>query len=242
MISTVQLLYKLDQRLNKLATNTHQFIPVEDKILALNEGQNLLIKTKISQNNIYKLGLDAFKKRYADLQFLIEGYEKHELVTDLVDQHLHKYSASLDILTPEMMFYLSSYVLGDKGDCKDQILTSPIPLVKHADLPNLLKNSNYRPSFEWREILSDISSDNISFYSDGTFDIKRAFISYIRYPRKIGFEGYVHFDGSDSKTVDCELPEYMEDELLDNAQMKLALQTDNQIATKAADYGLNHNE
>ena len=37
MISVDSLLYKIDQRLNKLSTNEHQQIQLEDKILALNE-------------------------------------------------------------------------------------------------------------------------------------------------------------------------------------------------------------
>ena len=41
------LLYKIDQRLNKLSSNAHQQIQLEDKILALNEAQLKLIKTDL---------------------------------------------------------------------------------------------------------------------------------------------------------------------------------------------------
>lgn len=47
MIPVDSLLYKIDQKLNKLSTNEHQEIPVEDKILALNEAQIKLIKQKL---------------------------------------------------------------------------------------------------------------------------------------------------------------------------------------------------
>ena len=79
MILVDSLLYGIDQRLNKLSTNAHQEIPVEDKLIALNNNQDRLIKIKIDNNNVYKLGLDAFKKRYQDLQFLVENYEDHPL-------------------------------------------------------------------------------------------------------------------------------------------------------------------
>ena len=39
MIKVDSLLYKIDQRLNKLSSNAHQRIQLEDKILALNESQ-----------------------------------------------------------------------------------------------------------------------------------------------------------------------------------------------------------
>ena len=51
MIPVDSLLYKIDQRLNKLSTNEHQMIQLEDKILALNEAQIKLIKQKIDLKN-----------------------------------------------------------------------------------------------------------------------------------------------------------------------------------------------
>ena len=69
MIPVDSLLYKIDQRLNKLSTNDHQQIQLEDKILALNEAQIKLIKQKVDgQSTASGLGLDSFKKRYEDLQ------------------------------------------------------------------------------------------------------------------------------------------------------------------------------
>ena len=47
MIPVDSLLYKIDQKLNKLSTNEHQQIQLEDKILALNEAQIKLIKQKV---------------------------------------------------------------------------------------------------------------------------------------------------------------------------------------------------
>ena len=47
MIPVDSLLYKIDQKLNKLSTNEHQQIPLEDKILSLNEAQIKLIKQKV---------------------------------------------------------------------------------------------------------------------------------------------------------------------------------------------------
>ena len=65
MIPVDSLLYKIDQRLNKLSTNDHQQIQLEDKILALNEAQIKLIKQKVDGFSVVSgLGLDAFKKRY----------------------------------------------------------------------------------------------------------------------------------------------------------------------------------
>ena len=72
MIPVDSLLYKIDQKLNKLSTNEHQQIQLEDKILALNEAQIKLIKQKVDGFSVAnRLGYDAFKKRYEDLQNLV---------------------------------------------------------------------------------------------------------------------------------------------------------------------------
>ena len=61
MIPVDSLLYKIDQKLNKLSTNEHQMIQLEDKILALNEAQIKLIKQKVDGISVTSgLGMDSF--------------------------------------------------------------------------------------------------------------------------------------------------------------------------------------
>jgi len=227
MISTERLSYKIDQRLNKLSTLEHQQIPREDKVLALNEAQIKLIKLKVDGNNIYKLGLDGFKKRYQDLQFLVENPEDHELKLKLADSYMNKYITSIGNLTPKFMFYLDSYMIAEKGECKNRVIYCNTDLVKHSDIDTLLQNNNYKPSFEYQETICDISSDELHYYTDGTFKPISVYLSYIRYPKEMDLEGYVHFDGSNSTTVDCELEDYLEDELLDLTVQSLAMNTEN---------------
>lgn len=242
MILAERLSYKLDQRLNKLSTNEHQQIPVEDKVLALNEAQIKLVKQKVDGNNVYKLGLDAFKKRYQDLQFLVENPEDHGLKLELSDKYLNKYIVDISTLEPSFMFYLDSYMIADKKECKNRILYANGDLVKHADITTLLQNNNYKPSFEYQDILVDISSDELHYYTDGTFTPKRVYVSYIRYPREIDLEGYVKFDGEDSINVDCELEEYLEDELLNLAWEALGMYTENVAAVANAARSAQNNE
>lgn len=242
MILTDSLLYKLDQRLNKLSTNTHQQIPLEDKLLALNEAQIKLIKVKVDQNNIYKIGLDGFKKRYQDLQFLVENFEDHPLNLVLGDSYMNKYIAYTKDLTPEFMFYIDSYVIADKGVCKNRTIFTNADLIKHADITLLLNSTNFKPSFEYQETILDISMDELHIYSDGTFTPTKLYVSYIRYPKKIDKVGYIHFNGADSIDQDCELEEYLEDELLDLTTNNLAMYTENIAAAQSAQNRIQTNE
>lgn len=243
MISVDSLLYKIDQRLNKLSTNVHQQIQLEDKILALNEAQIKLIKQKVdgfSTNS--QLGLNAFKKRYEDLQNLIITYNKEPLSLELENSTLNQYSADLSSLTPSYMFYIDSYLLADKGDCKNRRIWINKDLAKHGDVSLLLNNDHYKPSFEYQETFNLLSSSKMSVFTDGTFTPTGLYISYMRYPNYINKKGYIMFNGEESVDENCELEEYLEDELLDLTVQNLGMYTENIMAVQSAQVRIQTNE
>lgn len=241
MITVDSLLYKIDQRLNKLSTNDHQQIPLEDKILALNEAQIKLIKQKVDgQSTVSGLGLDAFKKRYEDLQRLVVNYKDLSLV--LKNSQVNQWSANLDLLNPKYMFYIDSYVIATKGLCVDRKIWINKDLSKHGDLSLLLNNDHYKPSFEYQETFNSLSSNEMSIYTDGTFTPTKLWVSYMRYPVYIDKAGYIKFNGTPSTNVNCELEEYLEDELLDLTVQNLAMYTENQSAVQMAAYRIQTNE
>jgi hypothetical protein len=243
MIPVDSLLYKIDQRLNKLSTNEHQQIQLEDKILALNEAQIKLIKQKVDNiSTVSQMGLDSFKKRYEDLQSLIIAYNDGQLPLTLKNKELNQWKANIHALEPKYMFYIDSYVLADKGICKNRKIWINRDLAKHGDLQFILNNVHYKPSFEYQETFNFLSSDEISIFTDGTFTPKKICISYMRYPVYIDKAGYVKFDGTDSTDVDCELETYLEDELLDLTVQNLAMYTENQSAVQNAQYRIQTNE
>jgi hypothetical protein len=243
MIPVDSLLYKIDQKLNKLSSNEHQQIQLEDKILALNEGQIKLIKQKLDGTSTNTgLGLDAFKKRYEDLQKFIEAYEDHPMPLTLTNQELNKWTSSLVGITPAYMFYVDSYITADKGRCKNRKIWINRDLAKHGDLQFCLNNDHYKPSFEYQETFNFISSDEISIFTDGTFTPNALYLSYVRYPKYIDKVGYVKFDGTDSIDQDCELKNYLEDELVDLTVQNLAMYTENASAVQSAQLRIQTNE
>jgi hypothetical protein len=243
MIPVDSLLYKIDQRLNKLSTNEHQQIQLEDKILALNEAQIKLIKQKIDGMSVANgMGMDSFKKRYEDLQSLVLNYNHQPLELTLEDAELNQWRANIHQLEPKYMFYVDSYVLADKGKCKNRKIWINRDLAKHGDLQFILNNDHYKPSFEYQETFNLLSSDEINIFTDGTFIPKSINIMYMRYPVYIDKTGYINFDGTPSTDVDCELETYLEDELLDLTVQNLAMYTENQSATQSAAYRIQTNE
>lgn len=243
MIPVDSLLYKIDQKLNKLSTNVHQQINLEDKILALNEAQIKLIKQKVDGFSVVSgMGLDSFKKRYEDLQSLVVTYNNQPLELTILNPELNQWKANLHTLVPKYMFYLDSYILADKGKCKDRKIWINRDLAKHGDLQFILNNSHYKPSFEYQETFNFLSSDEISIFTDGTFIPSKIYISYMRYPIYIDKEGYVKFDGTDSINMDCELELYLEDELVDLTVQNLAMYTENSSAVQSAQMRIQTNE
>ena len=243
MIPVDSLLYKIDQKLNKLSTNEHQQINLEDKILALNEAQIKLIKQKVDgKNTVSGLGLDAFKKRYEDLQSLVVTYNHQPLDLTLLNAELNQWKANIHLLVPKYMFYIDSYVLADKGVCTDRKIWINRDLAKHGDIQFILNNDHYKPSFEYQETFNFISSDEISVFTDGTFTPKQIFISYMRYPDYINKEGYIMLDGEPSFDQNCELETYLEDELLDITVQSLAMYTENMSAVQTAQMRIQTNE
>ena len=243
MIPVDSLLYKIDQKLNKLSTNIHQQINLEDKILALNEAQIKLIKQKVDGFSVVSgMGLDAFKKRYEDLQSLVITYNHQPLDLTLKNEELNQWFANLHLLVPKYMFYIDSYVLADKGVCKDRKIWINRDLAKHGDLQFILNNTHYRPSFEYQETFNFLSTDEISIFTDGTFTPSKIYISYMRYPVYINKEGYIMLDGEPSFDQDCELELYLEDELLDLTVQNLAMYTENAAAVQSAQFRIQTNE
>lgn len=235
MIPVDSLLYKIDQKLNKLASNEHQEIPLEDKILELNESQIALVKQKFTGTVTNTgLGFDGSNKRYEDLQGLVEDYAGHDLVLTLKDANINQWVASLLDLSPTYMFYVDSYILATKGVCVDRKLWVNRDLIKHSDLQLLLNNDNYKPSFEYQETFNTLSSDEIAIYTDGTFTPSKIYVSYIRYPKYIDKAGYIKLNGDASVTQDCELEYYLEDELVDLTVKNLAMYTENISAANSA--------
>lgn len=243
MIQVDSLLYKIDQRLNKLSSNAHQSIPLEDKILALNEAQIAIIKTKISGQAVpNKLGMDAMKKRYQDIETLIVDFTENSLSLEEVNPTLNQWDADLSKLNPEYMLYADSYFLADKGKCKNHVIWINKDLLKHGDVQFLLNNDHYKPSFEYQETFNSISSGKISVFTDGSFTPTKLFVAYIRYPVFIDKVGYIHFSGDASTNVNCELEKYLEDELLDETVKNLAMYTENVTSAQSAQSRINTNE
>lgn len=227
MIKTKELLYAIDMRLNKIASLKNQAIPVANKIIALNDSILKVLSSKVNINNVYKAGFQSFLSRFSELEVLTVKEEK-------VTPHMHKdvyttYRVNTSELSYPIYFPLAIVGEAKRSGCENRIINSP-RLNKHADMPLLMGDSNYCPSFRFQETLSTFQDGVIDMYTDdpeGSFEIDKMYISYLRYPKRVDIGGYKHFDGSLSTDVDCELPMSLKDDIVTIAVTELAYSTGN---------------
>ena len=239
MIPVINLLFDIDTKVNKLSNLNGQFIPNETKIDLINKAQIKLILKKIYPTQNPELGMDSFSKRYEDLQNLQVPSEEVSLTNS--EDLLYSYNFSLPSLTYDMIVPTNIYATGTRGNCKERLL-DVIDIMKHNDVRMLLKSPHYKPSFEYQEILASISSDKMYLYTDNTFTLNKAYVSYLKYPRKVDIVGYIHLDGTASTTVDCELEAYLENELVDLVVEEIADATSNQELSQTSRFKTKENE
>lgn len=228
MIKVIKLLDGLDERLNMLASNKGQGIEDSRKLSILNNAIIQLVKDKVGLNNIYKLGIDAFKVRYQDLQKLVVQHTKLNLNKRI--STLSSYSTPI----PDNLFIpIHGYVIAERGECKERILNIS-QIVPHSDLMMFLNSPHHRPSFNYQETIAEISGDDFIVYNENkgeeVFLLKNLYLSYLRYPKKMTLTGLMDVDETIyTTTVDCELPEHLYDEILNIAAAQAAANTDNQL-------------
>lgn len=226
MIRVDDLLYEFELKLNKISREDNQNIPLENKIIFLNEAQISWIKSKLNQNNIYKIGYEGFRKRIDDLQVLkVNNYRLGSKKTD--NLRFIGYESNLSAL--DYMFYINSYADCNSKKCN---ATIGIDLIKEGELDTRYFDDFYKPSFIWRTTLATMGADKLYVYTDGNFEVNNVYLTYLRHPLQIDLEGYIKLDGSNSINQNCELPEYAKNDIVDLAVKYAAQSSDNNFQTQ----------
>jgi len=182
----------------------------------LNSGMMQLLKRRYGGNNNYRASLEQIQTRTDEWQKLVIPH------VNLAGKEDKKNLCYLfDLLKAKDYFFLMRTIfLASKGPCSDQRCYIN-HLTQTDDLNINLDNPNLSSSFEWREINYRLSTDQIIAYTDSSFSfsIDSAIIDYLRYPVPVDIEGYKHFDGTLSADVDCELPRFLHDEVVNEAAL-----------------------
>ncbi len=197
MIPNKTIIKKTEEALNKLSSKDFDNIDPWKVLNAFNEGMTLWIRRNLVGTNLLKIGDEASKRRIDDLQILL---------TTLPLTVSKKDGYFLTQLLPKN--YLEWKRISFKGSSKCCSNKMPMLgyLAEEANVDELLRDFNKRPSFEWGETFVTIAGNQVKIYTNDEFAVEDVNLIYYRQPRRIEMVGIdnVYGNGPSTTEVTCE--------------------------------------
>lgn len=110
-------------------------------------------------------------------------YIQNFLVLDEKISTSSKSGDKYDFKLPDNYFDLADVrANAQKENCRDSI---DLFELRTENITEVLKDEFQKPSFEWRESVFTVNSNNLSIYTDKTFKINDILLNYYRYPNQI---------------------------------------------------------
>jgi hypothetical protein len=174
------ILIKVKQRLNKLASNDYDNIETWQIIEAFDKGQVDWCRRNLHGLNVVKEGDEQSTRRIDDLQILLTQ-------TSLNMNNRQTYYESINFPTDYLQWKRVS--LTATSDCCPKPQPMVVYLAEVANVDELLRDVNKKPSFEWRETFATLSDNNLRIYTNELFEPAKVTLYYYRQPRKIQIAG-----------------------------------------------------
>ncbi len=219
-----EVLYQFKLKYDKLDTKKQFNLSLPQQLLILNEAQDKIVVNTFGTNNSIKEGFETTQVRIQQLRPISVNFDDSPT---LLPTKIDDYTYTVDLnLLPKFLFVTRGYSEATKGECKDAVVFNIE--VPHGDLTYILSDPHNNPSFEWGEVPVDYANNKMYLYSDGTFDITKVHVEYLRYPKKMDIIGYTHFDGTASVNQDPELPDFFVYKIIDEGVKMAQGYIDNQ--------------
>lgn len=173
------ILLKVKQRLNKLDSQDYDNLQDWQIIEAFNKGQVDWCRRNLHGLNIVKEGDEQSTRRIDDLQILLETIP----VTVTDRQTFFEGDLPAD------------YLQWKRVSCKasDKCCPDPRPMVVYlaevANVDELLRDKNKKPSFEWAETFATMQGNKLQIYTNGEFMVVQPSLTYYRQPVRIEIAG-----------------------------------------------------
>jgi len=175
------ILIKVKQRLNKLASNDYDNIESWQIIEAFDKGQVDWCRRNLHGLNIVKEGDEQSTRRIDDLQVLLTKL-------NLTMANKQTYYESTNFPAKEYLQW-KRVSAGATSDCCPNPKPMVIYLAEEANVDELLRDFNKKPSFEWGETFATLSNNNLKIYTNGLFTPTDVTLYFYRQPRKIEIAG-----------------------------------------------------
>lgn len=229
--ATIQI--KVQQRINKLASNDFDNIMPWQIIEAFNKAQSGWCRRNLMGTNLSKIGDEGSKRRIDDLQILLT-----EKKLTMVKKDLYYISPKL----PAEYFEWKSISTSGSSPCcpKRRFM---VYLAEEANIDQLLRDHNKRPSFDWAETFCTIANNKIKIFTNNEFDVEDTFVTYYRQPRRIEMLGISDpYTGLVSTVeVECEFKDDLVELFVDECVKILAGDLEDTNSSQIADNSVETN-
>lgn len=208
------MVYTFKLKADKLDSKSLANIQIPAIVYLLNEGMLTLVKKRYGGlNTNYRASMEEIQKRKDEFQRLIVP----DIILKAKKLDDDTYTSNLEDLPKEKpyMFLLRTNFFATKNKCTDRKLIGVLTQVDDLDIAT--NSPLEQSSFEWGEAIFRLAENQIRVTTDGTFKVTKARIDYLRYPAKIDMAGYKHFDKTPSADVECELPAFVHDDIVEEA-------------------------
>lgn len=212
-MTTREMHYDFKQKFNKIDSQKNKGLLVPEIDWLLNEAAELFVKRVAQPKADNGLGFETSQRIVEDIKTLVVGGSWLPVTNNLI------------ILPSNYMYFVRCRVKLSKGSCTNQ--EAVLYIREHNDL--FEESQFYNASFEWREVNGVYESGGIQSYTDGTFTINEAKLSYIRKMDYIHNAqdfmsgSYNHPSGVTlTGARNCDLPEHTHREIVDIAVMLAA--------------------
>jgi hypothetical protein len=219
-MNNTQLVIKVRQRLNKLASNDFDNIECWQIVEAFNKAQLEWCRRQLRGTNQYKDGDENSKRRIDDLQPILREQGL------FAQGEFGNQGTIFNLPTDDYLEYKKITVFVEKECCEH---TEPrqmqVYLAEAGDVNLLLRDSLRKPSYEWNETFATMQNNTIRVYHNGEFNIISPILfQYYRYPTNIQIEGCTNpiTGGVDGFDVECEFKDDVAELIVDETVSILA--------------------
>ena len=174
-MNNTALQLKIKQRLNKLASNDYDNIECWQIVEAFNKAQLDWCRRNLHGLNVVQEGDEQSTRRIDDLQILLT-------TTALILNKKDRYYEVPNI--PADYFQYKRISIVGKNDCCDD-RNFVVYLAEQANVDQLLRDQNKKPSFECGETFATFRDNAIQIYTNNEFEIQNANLVYYRQPTRI---------------------------------------------------------
>lgn len=210
---TREMHYDFKRKFNKIDSQKNRNLLVPEIDWLLNEAAELFVK-KVSNPKVENgLGFESSQRIIDDIKSIVKPGTWLPVTNNIIS------------LPADYLYFVRCRVKLSKKNCKSQ--EAVLYIREHRDL--FEESTFYNGSFEWREVNGVYTDQGIQSFTDGTFTIDEAKLTYIRkwpyFHNAQDFNGgsYANLNGVVlTGTVQCDLPAHVHREIVDIAVMLAA--------------------